>query len=76
MNGEVRQELRKLYNRWYKGDPLVMTSHSTLVSHTKTYTRCQNQVEVMDQALAHARPLLPQHLLSPRPMGPGNSQKI
>ncbi|XP_042236023.1 secretin receptor-like isoform X2 [Homarus americanus] len=37
MNGEVRQELRKLYNRWYKGDPLVVTSHSTLVSHTKTY---------------------------------------
>ncbi|XP_047493446.1 secretin receptor-like [Penaeus chinensis] len=39
MNGEVRQELRKLYNRWYKGDPLVITSQSTLVSHTKTYAR-------------------------------------
>ncbi|KAK3858246.1 hypothetical protein Pcinc_035556 [Petrolisthes cinctipes] len=37
MNGEVRQELRKLYNRWYKGDPLVFNSHSTLISHTKTY---------------------------------------
>ncbi|XP_066989828.1 secretin receptor-like isoform X2 [Macrobrachium rosenbergii] len=37
MNGEVRQELRKLYNRWYKGDPLVLTTHSTQVSNTKTY---------------------------------------
>ncbi|XP_064091537.1 uncharacterized protein LOC135205118 [Macrobrachium nipponense] len=39
MNGEVRQELRKLYNRWYKGDPLVLTTHSTQVSNTKTYAR-------------------------------------
>ncbi|XP_063862315.1 parathyroid hormone/parathyroid hormone-related peptide receptor-like isoform X1 [Scylla paramamosain] len=37
MNGEVRQELRKLYNRWYKGDPLVVNSQSTMISHTKTY---------------------------------------
>ncbi|XP_076046949.1 uncharacterized protein LOC143028556 isoform X2 [Oratosquilla oratoria] len=40
MNGEVRQELRKLYSKWilhYKGDAFVLTSHSTLVSHTKTY---------------------------------------
>ncbi|MPD06936.1 hypothetical protein E2C01_102773 [Portunus trituberculatus] len=39
MNGEVRQELRKLYNRWYKGDPLVVNSQSTMISHTKTYAR-------------------------------------
>nr|XP_053633517.1 parathyroid hormone/parathyroid hormone-related peptide receptor-like isoform X2 [Cherax quadricarinatus] len=37
MNGEVRQELRKLYSRLYKGDMLVVNSHSTLVSQTKTY---------------------------------------
>nr|XP_045601993.1 parathyroid hormone/parathyroid hormone-related peptide receptor-like isoform X1 [Procambarus clarkii] len=37
MNGEVRQELRKLYNRWFNGDLLILNSHSTLVSQTKTY---------------------------------------
>ena len=38
LNGEVRQELWKFYHR-HKGDPLLTTYNSTVISHTKTYVR-------------------------------------